>query len=84
MWFSVQDKSDLHITTVSEAELLYGVAIMPEGKRRTALAEAMKKMLREDFGHALCLSTVLPLRNMRQLPPNSARRGVPSVSLIAR
>ena len=49
LWLDVQDKSEIRITAVNEAELLYGVAIMPEGKRRRALAEAMKKMLQEDF-----------------------------------
>ena len=36
---------DMYLTTVSEAELLYGVAIMPTGKRRNALEAAMTRWL---------------------------------------
>lgn len=35
-WIGERDAQDMHVT-VSEAELLYGVAIMPTGKRRNAL-----------------------------------------------
>jgi toxin FitB len=34
---------------VGEAELRYGVAILPAGRRRSALSEAIKDMLDEDF-----------------------------------
>ena len=35
-WIGEGDAQDMSLTTVSEAELLYGVAIMPTGKRRSA------------------------------------------------
>jgi len=36
-WIAERDAQDMYLTAVSEAELLYGVAIMPTGKRRSAL-----------------------------------------------
>ncbi len=34
MWFAQQPTTDLYISTVSEAELRYGVEILPAGQRR--------------------------------------------------
>lgn len=48
-WLADQDGADIYLTSISEAELRYGVAIMPNGKRRRMLAEAVDGMLREDF-----------------------------------
>ena len=44
-WIAERDARDMYLTAVSEAELLYGVAIMPVGKRRTALQAAMTRWL---------------------------------------
>lgn len=48
-WLAAQDGGQVYLTAISEAELRYGVAILTDGKRRDALAEAIDAMLREDF-----------------------------------
>jgi len=48
-WLAAQDGATLYFTTVGEAELRHGVAILPMGKRRNALAQAIEGMLEEDF-----------------------------------
>jgi len=48
-WLSRQDGATVYFTSVGEAELRYGVAILPAGRRRSALAEAIEGMLEEDF-----------------------------------
>ena len=48
-WLSEQDGAMIHFTTVGEAELWHGVALLPAGKRRTALSRAIEGMLEEDF-----------------------------------
>jgi len=48
-WFGRRDAGELHISAVTEAELRRGVAILPEGRRRDALAEAIDAMVAEDF-----------------------------------
>ncbi|MFN5511266.1 MAG: type II toxin-antitoxin system VapC family toxin [Burkholderiales bacterium] len=48
-WLSAQDGSKLYFTTVSEAELRHGVSILPAGKRRTMLSNAIEGLLEEDF-----------------------------------
>lgn len=48
-WLAAQQAATLYTTTISEAELLYGIASLPGGRRRSALAETMRRMLSEDF-----------------------------------
>lgn len=48
-WFADQDGANLYFTTIGEAELRHGVAILPSGKRRTALTRAIEGILEEDF-----------------------------------
>ena len=43
--------SSLHLTTVSEPELRFGLAIMPPGRRRDGLAEGLERMLRTGFAN---------------------------------
>ncbi|MXY20835.1 MAG: type II toxin-antitoxin system VapC family toxin [Dehalococcoidia bacterium] len=48
-WIVSQDSQSLYLSAVSEAELRYGVEILPAGQRREGLRAAMEAMFREDF-----------------------------------
>lgn len=48
-WVAGQAAQNLYLSTVSEAELLYGVEILPAGGRRDRLLDAVEGMLQEDF-----------------------------------
>ena len=48
-WLAAQDGTKVYFTTVGEAELRHGVAILPSGKRRNALTTAIEGLLEEDF-----------------------------------
>ena len=48
-WFAARDAADLFLTTVTEAELRTGIAILPEGQRRDRLQAALDAMIAEDF-----------------------------------
>ena len=48
-WVAGQAAPNLYLSTVSQAELLYGVEILPAGGRRDRLLEEVEGMLREDF-----------------------------------
>lgn len=53
-WLAGQPEASLFIAAITEAELRYGVAILPGGKRQAALAAAVEDMLTQDFrGHIL-------------------------------
>ena len=48
-WVGEHPAGDLYFSAVGEAELRYGVAILPPGRRSDALAVAIEAILREDF-----------------------------------
>jgi toxin FitB len=48
-WMLREPPSNLYTTSISQAELLYGVELLPKGRRRSALHAAVVKMLAEDF-----------------------------------
>jgi len=48
-WLAAQDGAKVYFTTVGEAELRLGVAMLPAGKRRAALTTAIEGLLDEDF-----------------------------------
>jgi len=48
-WVAAPAASALYLSTVNEAELLYGVEMLPSGGRRDRLIEELEGMLREDF-----------------------------------
>ena len=48
-WLADQPVASVFISAITEAELRYGVALMPPGKRRSALAAEIENMLGEDF-----------------------------------
>src|SRR5208282_2471326 len=48
-WMVREPPSNLYTTSISQAELLYGVELMPKGRRSSELHAAVVKMLAEDF-----------------------------------
>ena len=52
-WIAGRDAEELYLTAVSEAELLYGVAIVPAGRRRNQLEAAMLRWLDTGFAERI-------------------------------
>ena len=48
-WMSSQPVASLFISAITEAELRYGLALLPEGKRQRTLLLHLDAMLAEDF-----------------------------------
>lgn len=48
-WLAARDGATIYFTAVGEAELRHGVAILPAGRRRSTLTEAIEGMLEQDF-----------------------------------
>jgi predicted nucleic acid-binding protein len=48
-WLAAQDGTKVYLTSVGEAELRLGVAMLSAGKRRAALTTAIEGLLDEDF-----------------------------------
>ena len=85
-WVAAQPRASLYTTSVTRAEILSGIGIMPEGRRRAALSAAAAAMFDEDLrGRVLAFDTAgsRPLcRNHRQ--PSSGRGTDPYVRCIDR
>jgi predicted nucleic acid-binding protein len=48
-WLAAQPAASVFICAITEAELRYGLALLPIGKRRSSLTAVMQDMLAEDF-----------------------------------
>jgi predicted nucleic acid-binding protein len=54
-WIAAQEPLSVFTTTITQAEILHGVELLPPGKRRIAFHGAVESMLAEEFG-----SRILP------------------------
>ncbi|WP_127520557.1 type II toxin-antitoxin system VapC family toxin [Mesorhizobium sp. Z1-4] len=52
-WFGSVDRNTLFLSAITKAELLYGLAIMPAGKRRLELAEVIWRFLAREMGNEI-------------------------------
>ena len=48
-WVAAQPRASLYTTSLNRAEVLYGVAALPKGRRKDALAAAAELMFQEDL-----------------------------------
>jgi predicted nucleic acid-binding protein len=48
-WLEAQPPASVFTTAVSQAEILYGIAILPKGRRQSVLLTAAVLMFEEDF-----------------------------------
>lgn len=48
-WFAQQEGVVFYTSAITQAELLLGVALLPGGKRRDAIAGAVEQMFDQDF-----------------------------------
>jgi predicted nucleic acid-binding protein len=48
-WLAGQDTREVFITTITQAEVLYGIERLPAGKRRVNLSAEVERIFAEDF-----------------------------------
>lgn len=49
-WLAAQPAMSLYTTSITQAEILHGLLLLPPGRRRTAIEAAAESMFEEDFG----------------------------------
>lgn len=49
MWLDGQSSNDVFVTAIAQAELYYGLALLPEGRRRQDLTQVIDQMFALDF-----------------------------------
>ena len=82
-WIAEQQPTGLYTTSITEAEILHGILLLPAGKRRAGLEAAAEAMFEEDFG-----GRVLPFgsdaaRGYAQIAAQRRRAGRPISSFDA-
>ena len=77
-WFEEREAGDIYLTAVSEAELLYGVAIMPTGRRRTEVEAAMARWLDLGFRERILPFDSAAARAYAEIAADRRRAGRPA------
>jgi len=71
-WMLTQDRNELFTTAITEAEMLWGVELMPPGQRRTSLAEQIHRIFDAELANR-----ILPF-------DNAAAREFPTIVMLRR
>jgi predicted nucleic acid-binding protein len=48
-WWNSHPEAELYLTSITQAEILAGIELLPRGKRRAAIAQAAEATFQEDF-----------------------------------
>lgn len=56
-WVNRQPRRTLLTTSITQAEVLYGIALLPSGRRKASLDAEARRMFREDFADILPFTT---------------------------
>lgn len=76
-WIAARPASSLFVTTVTQAEILYGVALLPPGKRRDRLDIAVNGLFEQDFADRLLPFDEAAAREFAGIVFGRRRRGLP-------
>jgi predicted nucleic acid-binding protein len=49
-WMAAQPAASLYTTSITQAEILHGIMLMPAGRKRSAVEALAETMFKEDFG----------------------------------
>ncbi|MGM7665503.1 type II toxin-antitoxin system VapC family toxin [Microbacterium sp. A93] len=75
-WWDRQDPTTLHLSTISLAEIRYGIALLPDGHRRSQLHERFETELLPHFaGRIIGFDDAASLRYAR-LRADARRQGI--------
>lgn len=76
-WFAQNAQSVMHTSTMTQAEILTGIALLLAGKRRTALAVAAEQMFEHDFAERCLAFDAAAAKNYALIVAARARQGQP-------
>lgn len=76
-WFAENVAGVMHTSAVTQAEILTGIALLPAGKRRTALAEAAEQMFDHDFASHCLAFDAAAAKNYAVIVATRTRQGQP-------
>jgi len=83
-WMRAEPLASLFTTAITEAELLYGVALLPPGRRRQALEATLTTVLSEDFSGRILPFDSAATREFATVAAGRRRSGRPISDADAR
>jgi len=83
-WMRAEPLASLFTTAITEAELLYGVALLPPGRRRQALEATLTTVLSEDFSGRILPFDSAAAREFATVAAGRRRSGRPISDADAR
>ncbi len=82
-WAATVPSGELYTTTISEAEMLIGLALLPAGRKRNLLAAQIANIFHRDFEDKILPFDSRAARAMSSLPLQLGRQGRPIVDTDA-
>ena len=76
-WIRFQPALSLYITTITQAEILYGIAFLPAGERKTNLYKTAIDMFREDFNGRILPFDPVAAEKFAEIASNRHQAGQP-------
>lgn len=76
-WMSLQQPDDLFTTTITVAEVLYGIEILPKGKRRDQFLRQAEGVFGDDFGGRILSFDESAAHEYSRIASERRRRGRP-------
>ena len=76
-WVAAQPAAGLYTTSITQAEILYGLMLLPRGRRRSALETAVEAMFAEDFDGRILGFGVDAARPYAEIASTRRRAGRP-------
>ena len=76
-WFSRNARAVMHISSVTQAEILMRIALLPAGKRRMVLAQAAEQMFEQDFAGQCLVFDAAAAKHYALIVAGRTRQGQP-------
>jgi len=76
-WMAGHPAASLYTTSITQAEILHGLKLLPHGRRRNALEAAAMSMFAEDFGDRILGFGTDAAPTYAQIASDRRRRGRP-------
>jgi toxin FitB len=76
-WVDAQLRADLFTTTITQAEILYGIAILPEGNRKQRLQAAAYSVFSQEFCNQILLFDSQAAEHFATIAADRRRQGRP-------
>jgi toxin FitB len=82
-WFAGQRRTNLFTTSITKAEILYGIALLPSGRRKTALADVAERMFARVFASRMLAFDAVAATHYAEILMARRRAGKPMETLDA-